>query len=312
MCLLLANALFFHQAAVWSAAWLYRTSYGNITAGGRPRRRPAAAWLDALVMRLAVFVPRDVRLLMVKDLRLFRRDPVQWSQFLIFFGLLGFYFINIRRYRYDVNFVGWWVNMISFLNLAVIGLILSTFTTRFVFPMISLEGRRFWFLGLLPISRGRILWGKFLFAAIGSTVCCNTLIAVSDAMLRIDPWVVAMHQVTCAVLCVGLSAIAVGLGARLPDLREQSPARIAAGFGGTLNLVLSAIYIVVVVLLTAIPCHLYIHFLQSQPNVSPDNDHLRQLRAWMIQAALASVALGLLVTALTLSTGLRAFRKMEF
>ncbi|MBI3464865.1 MAG: hypothetical protein HY000_17690 [Planctomycetes bacterium] len=36
-------------------------------------------------------------------------------------------------------------------------------------------------------------------------------------------------------------------------LREDSPS-IAAGFGGTLNLVISSIYIILVVLLTALPC----------------------------------------------------------
>ena len=82
-------------------------------------------------------------------MRLFRRDPLQWSQFLIFLGLLALYFFNIRRFTYDIDYVGW-VNMVSFLNLSVVGLLLSTFTTRFVFPMISLEGRRFWILGLLP------------------------------------------------------------------------------------------------------------------------------------------------------------------
>ena len=39
----------------------------------------------------------------------------------------------------------------------------------------------------------------------------------------------AIHQSTCLMLCLGLSGIAVGLGARLPNLREQSPSRIAAG-----------------------------------------------------------------------------------
>ncbi len=64
--------------------------------------------------------------------------------------------------------------MISFLNLAVVGLLLSTFTTRFVFPMISLEGRRFWILGLLPVRRETIIWGKYLFATLGSLslACC--------------------------------------------------------------------------------------------------------------------------------------------
>ena len=41
----------------------------------------------------------------------------------------------------------------------------------------------------------------------------------------------------------------------MPDLRAHSPSKIAAGFGGTLNLVISAAYIVIVVLLTALPVH---------------------------------------------------------
>ena len=105
-------------------------------------------------MRCSPLLTPQMRLLIVKDLRLFRRDPVQWSQFMIFFGLLALYFANIRRFSYDVNYTAW-VNMISFLNLAVVGLILSTFTTRFIFPMISLEGRRFWILGMLPVGATR-------------------------------------------------------------------------------------------------------------------------------------------------------------
>jgi len=45
------------------------------------------------------------------------------------------------------------LNIVSFLNLAVVGLILSTFTTRFIYPLISLEGRRFWILSQLPVAR---------------------------------------------------------------------------------------------------------------------------------------------------------------
>ena len=44
----------------------------------------------------------------------------------------------------------------------------------------------------------------------------------------------------------------------MPDLRAHSPSKIAAGFGGTLNLVISAGYIVVIVLLTALPVHLHL------------------------------------------------------
>ena len=88
-------------------------------------------------------------------------------------GLLVLYFLNIRRFNYDTYYIGW-VNMVSFLNLSVVGLLLSTFTTRFVFPMMSLESQRFWLLGLLPLRRETILWSKFFFAAGGAIVPCSS------------------------------------------------------------------------------------------------------------------------------------------
>ena len=153
------------------------------------------------VMRFAPLLTPQMRLLIVKDLRLFRRDPVQWSQFIIFFGLLALYFANIRRFSYDVNYTAW-VNMISFLNLAVVGLILSTFTTRFIFPMLSLEGRRFWILSMLPVRRESILWGKFLFAAVGSAA----------ALLPADP----AQRLHAASLAAGAGDSSVDLPAVVP------------------------------------------------------------------------------------------------
>jgi ABC-2 type transport system permease protein len=301
--LLIANALFFRVLAVAVGKRIYRTSYSELRTE-RARRRPSKKfWLDGVVMRLTPLTNAQMRLLIVKDLRLFRRDPVQWSQFIIFFGLLTLYFANIRRFSYDVNYTAW-VNMISFLNLAVVGLILSTFTTRFIYPMLSLEGRRFWILSMLPVRRDAILWSKFVFAAAGSAIPCCLLILLSDLMLQISWLVLAIHQLTCVLLCVGLSGIAVGLGAKMPDLREESPSKIAAGFGGTLSLVISAIYIVLVVLLTALPSHFYLAATQS------DMD-LFWVRAWLVGGTIAACATGALACFLPMWLGLRAFRRLE-
>ncbi len=168
--LIVSNALFLRQLAVWVAApRVPRQLQPHSRAASQPQAGGHGLDRSSACLRWAFFLSPTMRLLIVKDLRLFRRDPVQWTQFLIFFGLLGLYFLNVRRFGYqDQNYMAW-VNLISFLNLAVVGLILSTFTTRFIFPMISLEGRRFWILGLLPVRRETILWGKFLFAAIGSS-----------------------------------------------------------------------------------------------------------------------------------------------
>jgi len=306
--LLFANALFFQLVTSWLGKHVFRTSYSGLATMPTRRRRARAGWLDRLAMTLVRPLPQQMRILLVKDFRVFRRDPVQWSQFLIFFGLLGLYFMKIHHVRYEVDHESW-VNLISFLNVAVVGLLLSTFTTRFIFPMISLEGNRFWVLGLLPINRDTILWGKFLFAALGSILPCTLLILLSDLMLRIDPLIIAIHQLTSVILCIGLSGIAVGLGAQMPDLREQSPSKIAAGFGGTVNLVVSAAYIVAVVMLTALPSHFYVI---ASTHDAPGWLAREHLLRWLFVSSFVAVILGIIATALPLWAGLRAFRRMEF
>jgi ABC-2 type transport system permease protein len=180
--------------------------------------------------------------------------------------------------------------------------------------MISLEARRFWLLGLLPVPRETILWSKFLFAAGGSVLPCCLLVFLSDLMLRVAPLVLAIHQTTCILLCVGLSGIAVGLGARMPNLREQSPARIAAGFGGTLNLVLSAVYILVMVMLTALPCHFYLVAAATPVgNLIEDRNSFEWwLKLWIILGMLGAVVLGTAATIVPMRLGFRTFRETEF
>lgn len=311
LAVLIMNAMICHLLVVKAGkAWL-REAYSTLECAPRRSRKIKVARIDRLLYNLLFAFPQPVRLLLVKDWRLLRRDPVQWSQFLIFFGLLGLYFLNLDRFRSQGNDLGniTWVNMVSFLNLAVVGLILSTFTTRFIFPMISLEGQRFWVLGLLPLPRETILWSKFVFAALGSWLPCAALILASDLMLRIDLLVVAVHQFTCLLLCVGLASIAVGLGAIMPDFREPSPSKIAAGFGGTLNLVLSALYIIFIVVCTALPCHFYL--IAGRGRLSETFLHPDQWRHWLVYGIGAALLIATVATVLPLTMGLRAFRRLE-
>lgn len=308
LALLVANALAIHQVVVALAGRVLRDSYYQLQTLGTPKRQAGAALIDRVLDRVLRPLPSPTRLLLMKDFRIFRRDPTQWTQFLIFLGLVLLFFMAMPWLTYGPQHAVW-INVVSFLNLTVVGLILSTFTTRFIFPMISLEGRRFWVLGPLPISRDTILWGKFLFASLGSLLPCLLLILMSDVMLRINPLVIVVHQITGVLLCTGLAAVAVGLGAQMPDLRETNPSKIAAGFGGTLNLVVSAIYVLAVVGLTAVPCYLYVYALRR---AVPDLAYLDQLRLYIAAACGVSLLLGVAVTMLTMLMGLRAFRRLEY
>jgi ABC-2 type transport system permease protein len=229
---------------------------------------------------------------------------------LIFFGLLAFYFVNIRRLSYDGQ-PPQWKNLVSFLNLSVTALILSTFTSRFIFPLLSLEGRNFWVLGLLPLERKQILWGKFAFATGISHVATEILVVLSDLMLRMSAAMVALHIGMVAVLCLGLSGISVGLGARLPNLRESDPSKIAAGFGGTLNLLVSLVFIFSIVTALAVPCHLYFAGIEGA-NLGPFALSEERFPFWLGGAIVMSLVIGAVGTIVPLKMGISAFQRMEF
>ncbi|NBW96204.1 MAG: hypothetical protein EBR28_05640 [Planctomycetia bacterium] len=305
--LLVANGMLLQLVAGWLARHAYRLGYSQLVSEVPARRRRQIGWFDQMLMNAGFAAGRPLRLLVVKDLRLFRRDISQWSQFVIFFGLLGLYFWNVRSFNYNNVYA----SMIGFLNLAVVGLILSTFTTRFVFPMISLEGRRFWILGLLPLHRDQIVWSKFLFSFLGGVLPCCGLVLLSDIMLGLPRLSMVVHEICCVVLCMGLSGIAVGLGARMPDLREVSPAKISAGFGGTLSLVISSLFIMIVVIVAALPSHLFLATSAFGQGAR------RGFLAWAgtmpgIAASLVVVVVvGLIATFVPLTLGLRSFRRLE-
>jgi ABC-2 type transport system permease protein len=99
----------------------------------------------------------------------------------------------------------------------------------------------------------------------------------------------------------------------MPDFRELSTAKIASGFGGTLCLVLSSLFIMVVVVVAAIPTNLFLLARTLGPTViAPDG-----LLAWAggpmgMATSLATVtAAGLVATAVPLASGLKAFRRLE-
>jgi ABC-2 type transport system permease protein len=193
-----------------------------------------------------------VAALVLKDARLFWRDPAQWIQFMIFFGLLCIYVVNLRNVAFDFQ-NPFWETMISYLNLAASALTLSTLTTRFVYPQFSLEGRRLWIIGLAPIGLRKVLLQKFWMSCL-TAMTITVILMVSSSMMLHMPWSkVAFFALSIGLMSASLSGLAVGLGALFPNFKEDNPSKIVSGFGGTLCLVASFLYITLFVTLAALP-----------------------------------------------------------
>jgi len=195
--------------------------------------------------------PPDIVALLVKDARMFWRDTTQWGQTLVLFGLLGVYVINLRHFSQQLT-NPFWVHLVCYLNLGACSLNLATLTTRFVFPQFSLEGKRLWIVGLAPMGLAQALRAKFWLASRASLCVTLGLIWLSCHMLQMPLDRTLYLGLIIATMTFTLTALAMGLGALYPNFREDNPTKIVSGFGGTLCLVLSFLYIVASVTMLAL------------------------------------------------------------
>lgn len=291
-----SNALFASLVAVGVVSYGFVPAYARAQVSGAGSARRSGRFITAVAEVLFAYLPKPQRLLASKDLRTFFRDPLQWSQMAILLGLLTLYVSNVQRMWVDLAATPLQL-LIGFLNLTAVSLILATFTSRFVFPLVSLEGQQLWLLGLLPLSRSRMIVAKFLYALTITLIAGIGVMAVSVYRLQLPTSLAVTHVVTIASICVGLCGISIGVGARLPVFTERNPARIAGGFGGTIGLLLSVALViaslVAVGLMTA-----YGGLGQDVPG---------SLAFWLGGVVLGNV----LAAAIAMAVGIRHFSRIE-
>jgi ABC-2 type transport system permease protein len=265
----------------------------GVTVLDKPIALPRATFLEPLLSRLPTIDP-CTRALVIKDVRVFWRDTAQWSQFVIFFGLLGMYVVNLRNVAYDWN-NEYWAAFVSFLNLGAASMTLATLTTRFVFPQFSLEGKRLWMLGMVPDGLKRVLLQKFWLSSLCSVAITLSLMFVSCIMLHVPAWLTLLFCATVTLMSFSLCGLAVGIGALFPNFgsgstanrQDDNPAKIVSGFGGTFCFVLSLLYIVLVIGAEALPMFLQL----STGIVHQETQPWTMVGAWLFVATVSLIAI---------------------
>jgi ABC-2 type transport system permease protein len=297
-----SNGLVLFLVATWIAKRIYRTAYDRLAGSGRGKKIYKTNRLDRIMESLVFYLDPRTRVLVVKDFRTFRRDPTQWALLIVFGLLMMLGASNFKQY-YAANLAVMDRYAISLMNLSGTAILLCAGLSRFIFPLMSLEGRKFWILGLTPISRDQLLRGKFAFAATGSLFISEGLILVSDLLISL-PWEgLLLHATVAAIVAIGLSALNVGLGAYMPNFKETDPSKIVVGFGGTVNMVVGLGYLVAVIGLMAVPFHTaQLTQGRSGATVSP----------WVFGGVPIALILGALAVVLPLRAGARSLRRMEF
>ena len=192
-----------------------------------------------------------------KDMIVFSRDPSYWSQLFILAALVVVYIFNIVNLPLD-NIV--LKNVVSVLNVGLIGFVLSALASRFVFSTTSLEGNKMWAIYTSPLRMERFLIGKFLMYFPPLLLIGELLVVVSNMLLQVDAYVMQVSIVGIFFITIGVVGMAVGMGAMYPKFKYENISEISSGTGGILFIITSLIYVGIVLVLGARP--MYVHFTQ--------------------------------------------------
>ncbi len=293
------TALTLTTGVEWIGSRTFQASWEKLEMGRGKQSGTSRAFRIGDV--LLGFLRSDVRAMVMKDFRTFCRDAMQWSQALIFFGLLGIYFGNIRSLDYH-TYSPMWRNMVAFLNVFSVSAVLCSLGSRFIYPQLSLEGQGFWLLGLSPTRMKRVLLSKFFSAVVSLSLASVALIGLSSSMLQTEGSVLVMSLVLMACISFSVCGLSTGLGAIFMDLRQRNPAAIVGNFGGTLNLVLS----LGLMLATIVPAGVLFH-MNSQEVIAGGDFRigLIALLAWL-------AVLTCLFTVTPLVMGLRSLENRDY
>jgi ABC-2 type transport system permease protein len=303
--LLASYALFLPLATSWVSGAVYLSGWSKAQESRQGRRN--MNWLDGTLEWITRPFPDVLQAIILKDVKTFLRDTTQWSQLFLLVALVVVYLYNFKVLPLDRSPIptATLKTVVSFVNLALSGFVLSAVAIRFAFPAVSLEGKAFWILQTAPISLRSLLWSKFWLNFVPLLLLGELLVFLSNLLLRVPSWMMAISLVTVFMMTFGISAIGVGVGALYPKFNFDSAAEIPTSFGGAVCMILSIAFIGIAVMIEAWPI-----YLLAMEELNPGR--LRMPPLWVLAPSLAAVAgLTFVAVVVPLRLGLKRLEQLQ-
>jgi ABC-2 type transport system permease protein len=204
-------------------------------------------------------LPSQIRVVILKDLRIFLRDSNQWPQLFLICALIIIYIYNFSVLPLDKSPMPTFYlqNLISFINLGLAAFVISAVAVRFTFPSISLEGRSFWILKSSPLKLRTLVWSKFWVNFFFLLIPAELLIITTDLLMNATPFMIWLSAITIAGMTFGITSLGIGFGACFSRFNVENVSQISTGFGGMLYMITAISFVGLVVILEARPVYLF-------------------------------------------------------
>jgi ABC-2 type transport system permease protein len=250
---LLAAALIF-AGLVFCVAFvaserLYYTGWANLknnrrkskkkTGIGRflPADRPASFTKLNPLNRL---IPVPILAVLVKDLRLFRRDLSNLSS-LLFPMILGVvYAISLLRSggkfpegrgEAPPAFIEAGNAMMNYTGIGLVLLLGGMLVNNLAGFSFSREGKNYWFLKAAPLDAKQLLTAKFLAGYMPSALICSIYLVIFEILKRTPPLSIAVSLLTVWMALAGMTGISLALGIRGAKFDWENPSQVQRTIG---------------------------------------------------------------------------------
>jgi ABC-2 type transport system permease protein len=242
--LLFAGIIFY--VALSACERLYYTGWASLQHNGRKSKskRGAGAGYEsraaAKANPLSRLIPAPVRAVVIKDLRLFRRDLANLSSLLFPMILCIIYAISLLRSdgkmpvgrgKAPPAFIQAGNSLFGYADVALtlfLGWMLVSNLAGFAF---SREGKNFWILKAAPINARRLLAAKFLIGYIPSAFACSIYILVLRIIKHSSAGALIVNLISIWFMLAGLTGIYLALGIRGARFDWENPSQIHRTIG---------------------------------------------------------------------------------
>ncbi len=204
---------------------------------------------------LLKFFPSSIHTFIKKDLLSFYRNTVERGSLLIFIPLAFIYFYSIYVLKLQLHS---YPGLFSFsylylFNLFCSSVVVGGLSGRWVFPSISAETNNFRLIKFLPFALKGFLKEKFWLGFLPLLILAEILVIFSCFILNLRPVYVIIASLMTVILTLGIVAIALILGVKRADFSIKEPLEFALSYEGFLYLVWVFTFVVITILLFALP-----------------------------------------------------------
>jgi ABC-2 type transport system permease protein len=231
--------------------------------------------------------PSQIRVVVLKDIRIFLRDTNQWPQLFLICALVVIYIYNFSVLPLEKSPMPTFYleNLLSFINLGLAAFVIAAIAVRFTFPSISLEGRSFWIVKSSPLELRKLV--------------------TTDILMNATNFMLWLSAITIGGMTFGITSLGIGFGAYFSRFKVENVSQIATGFGGMMYMIVAVSFIGLVVILEARPVYLF--FMSKIRSIPLTGAELTEIVVLLFMALILNV----LAFVLPMKLGLRKLASLE-